>query len=103
MALPVRRIQLRKGDRVKLERIIRSRTSPQRMVERAKVVLASADGISGYEIAAMVGISRITVVRWFNRYEEEGIAAVLRRSSAIGAAPPDNPGTRSRGHPQDAP
>jgi transposase len=62
---------------VKLEQIERSRTSPQRMVERAKVLLASADGISGNEIAATVGVSRITVLRWLNRYEEEGITAVL--------------------------
>lgn len=56
---------------------MRSRTSAQRMVERAKVILASADGVSGSEICATVGISRPSVVRWLNRYETDGMAAVL--------------------------
>lgn len=62
---------------MKLERLIRSRTTPQRVAERAEVVLASADGISGNEICVTVGISRPSVIRWLNRYEAEGLAAVL--------------------------
>ncbi len=50
MTYPIRRTRLRRGDRVKLERIVRSHTTPQRVVERAKIVLASASGISGNQI-----------------------------------------------------
>jgi transposase len=91
MGLPIRQIQLRCGDRVKLEQLIRSRTSPQRMVERAKVILASADGVSGNQICATVGVSRPTVVRWLNRYDAEGMAAVLGDRPRSGRPPTITP------------
>jgi transposase len=62
---------------VKLERIVRSRTTPHRVVERAKIVLASADGTSGNQICEEVGVSRPTVTRWLDRYEAGGVSALL--------------------------
>ena len=76
MPLPIRRTRLRRGDRAKLERLIRSRTTPQRVVERARIVLASADGVSGSEICRDVGVSRPTVTRWLDRYDAGGIDAL---------------------------
>jgi transposase len=78
MGLPIRRIPLRRGDRAKLERLARSRTIPQRVVERAKIVLASAAGASGAAICERVGVSRPTVTRWLDRYEQEGVSALLQ-------------------------
>lgn len=77
MGLPIRCIRLRRGDRKKLERLIRRRTTPQRVVERARIVLASADGHSGNEICTMVDVSRPTVTRWLDRYEEDGLEAIV--------------------------
>jgi transposase len=77
MPIPIRQTELRRGDRVRLEQLVRSRTTPQRVVERAKVVLASADGISGNQICAQIGVSRVSVVRWLDRYDAEGIDAVV--------------------------
>jgi hypothetical protein len=77
MPIPIRQTKLRRGDRVKLEQLVRSRTTPQRVVERAKVVLASADGISGNQICAQIGVSRVSAVRWLDRYDAEGIDAVV--------------------------
>ncbi len=77
MPLPIRSVQLRQGDRVKLEQLIRSRTTPQRVVERAKIILSSADGMSGNEICVQVGVSRPMVTRWLNRYEADGLSALL--------------------------
>ena len=37
-------IEQRDGDRERLEEWLRSRTTPQRQVERASIVLGSADG-----------------------------------------------------------
>jgi transposase len=70
--------QLRDGDRDTLEGHTRSRTIPQRVVERARIVLASADGLSGKEICDEVGVSPPTVTRWLNRYDEGGIPAIER-------------------------
>jgi transposase len=62
---------------VKLERLIRSRTTPQRVVERARIVLSSADGESGNTICQEVGVSRPTVTRWLDRYDAGGIEALI--------------------------
>ena len=53
------------------------RTTPQRLVERAKIVLSSAQGLSGSAICAAVGVSRPTVTQWLDRYEADGIEALL--------------------------
>ena len=53
------------------------RTTPQRLVERAKIVLCSAQGLSGSAICAAVGVSRPTVTQWLDRYEVDGIEALL--------------------------
>jgi len=72
----LRRIQLRRGDRPRLERLTRSRTAIRRVVERARIVLASADGKSSYAIAEELGVSRPTVRRCLDRYESEGWSGV---------------------------
>ena len=72
MPLPVRIIKLKRGDRATLEAWVRGRTTPQRVVERARIVLASADGLAGDAICTRVGVSRPTVSLWLNRYEAEG-------------------------------
>ena len=72
MPLPVRIIKLKRGDRKTLEEWVRGRTTPQRVVERARIVLASADGVAGDAICAVVGVSRPTVSLWLNRYDADG-------------------------------
>ena len=56
---------------------MRSRTTEQRVVERAQIVLASAAGDSGNAICAQLGVSRPTVSRWLDRYEAEGLAGLI--------------------------
>ena len=77
MPLPIRRIKLKRGDRSTLQEWVRGRTTPQRVAERARIVLASADGVAGNAICATVGVSRPTVSLWLNRYEAEGCDALL--------------------------
>ena len=77
MGLPTRRIRLRRGDRRRLEQLVSKRTTPQRVVERARIVLSSAEGVSGSMICTRVGVSRPTVTQWLDRYEEDGIEALL--------------------------
>ncbi len=77
MPLPVRVIRLRRGDRKQLERLTRSRTTPHRVVERARIVLASAAGESGNVICAQLGVSRPTVTLWLDRYAAEGLDGLL--------------------------
>src|SRR5512134_7593 len=76
MAKPARRISLRRGDRETLERWIRSRTTPQRLVERARIVLASAEGMPAHVVSERVAVTRPTIQRWLDRYEADGLAGI---------------------------
>jgi transposase len=76
MPLPIRVTRLRRGDRPRLEQWIRTRTTPQRVVERARIVLASAAGESGTAICTRLAVSRPTVTLWLDRYAAGGLAAL---------------------------
>jgi transposase len=92
MPLPIRRTQLRRGDRAKLTRLVRSRTAPRRLVDRARIVLGSADGKSGTALCTEVGVSRPTVTVWLDRYAAGGFAALLSdqpRSGRPKRTPPE--------------
>jgi transposase len=64
---------------VRLEAWLRCRTTPQRQVERARIVLGSAEGKSSYTLSEELGVSRPTIQRWLDRYEEAGIAGLEDR------------------------
>ena len=76
MPLPIRVLPLCREDRARLQSLVRSRTTPQRVVERARIVLGSAAGDSGSTIGGDVGVSRPTVTLWLDRYEAGGLAAL---------------------------
>ena len=56
-----------------LRSIARSRSQPHGMVQRARIVLACAEGESHVAIASRLGISKMTVGKWRRRYLEQGI------------------------------
>ena len=64
------------GDRVKLERMARDRGAPARVAERARIVLLSAEGRSGPQIAERVGCTEPTVIKWRRQYAEDGLAGL---------------------------
>ena len=63
-------------DRLTLESWTRSSTAPAGRVERARVVLAVADGAGTSEAARRLGLSRPTVIKWRERYAAHGIAGL---------------------------
>ena len=60
-------------DRAKLERLIRSGKTEQRVAFRNRIVLQAAEGWSNSAIARALGTSRPTVIDWRKRYEAEGV------------------------------
>jgi len=72
----VRIVTVTDADRVKLERRARDRGAPARVAERARIVLLSADGLTGPQIAARVGCTEPTVVKWRRQYAEAGLAGL---------------------------
>jgi transposase len=73
MAAAAKRIDVPAHDRAELERIIGSGVDDPRLVERARIVLAAAEGDPAARIAARLGCSEQTVLRWRSRYEADGI------------------------------
>lgn len=63
-------------DRVTLQSWTRSSTVSAGHVERARIVLAVADGAGTSSAARMVGVSRPTVIKWRDRFAANGIAGL---------------------------
>src|SRR3954447_11616715 len=59
-------------ERQTLEQLAHSRTAQARLVERAHILLAIADGRRPSQIAQQLGISRPTVYTWIHRFNERG-------------------------------
>ena len=89
-----RRIEVSEEDRLELERIVRASSSEVRLVERARIVLAAAQGMTGNEIADHVGCSLPTVVKWRGRYASKGMQG-LRDAPRSGAPLTHGPETRA--------
>jgi transposase len=62
--------------RFQLETLIRRPTTPQRLVERACIVLAAAEGRRFRAIARNLGLQRATVRKWCRRFVAQGLAGL---------------------------
>ena len=56
-------ITLTDPERQQLERWARGRKTPVRLAQRAQMVLLAAEGKQNKEIAAAIGVGRVTVAR----------------------------------------
>ena len=72
-------VALSAEDRERLEVAARRLTAPLRDVQRARIVLAAADGLENVEIADRVGVDVNTVSKWRKRFFEEGIDGLSDR------------------------
>jgi hypothetical protein len=88
-------VQVTVKGRRKLVRIVRAGTSPQRLVLRAKIVLAAADGQANAQIARDLGCSVAVVRTWRGRFTVRGIPGLLI-SAGPGGRRPTAPATGSR-------
>lgn len=80
-------VNLSAQQRAILERLSRSRTEAQRLVERAQIVLMSAAGQLNVEQAEKLGVNHRRIRRWRRRWADrpEGLEA----AEAEGASPRD--------------
>ena len=65
-------------DRARLAAIASDRAGPLKHVQRAHIILHSAERRSVLEVAGLAGVSRPAVWRWQARYAEQGVDALLR-------------------------
>jgi transposase len=75
------------GEREVLESLARSQTAPFRMVQRSRVLLLAADGVSNVRIAALVGVTRQTVLTWRADFGDRGLAEFAKVRSGRGKKP----------------
>ena len=68
-------------DRARLAAIIGDRSWPLKHIQRAKIVLFSADQAPASEVARRAGVSRPAVWRWQHHYGEGGVERLLREGS----------------------
>ena len=65
-------------DRARLEAIVGDRNRLLKHVQRARIVLLSAERLPVLQVAVRAGVSRPAVWRWQRRYAETGVEGLLR-------------------------
>ena len=71
-------IILTSEERAELTKLARSKLSSVRLVQRARIVLLAAQGMQSKDIAAELGIGRVQVSRWRERYAESRLTGIER-------------------------
>jgi len=76
------------ADRERLAAIAADRNRPRKHVERARIVLTSADGEPVYRVAVRLKVSRPMVWRWQQRFAELGVDGLMRDRTRKPGKPP---------------
>lgn len=67
------------ADQATLARWLRTATTRKSHAERARIVLLSAEGWSAAAVAERLGLVRLTVYKWRERYRQAGVAGLEDR------------------------
>ena len=70
-----------------LEKLIRGKNTPQKLVLRSSIILKSSEGTSNNTIAKELNISRPTVLLWRDRFKSKGIAGLEKDGPRPGRRP----------------
>ena len=65
-------------ERAELKSLVRSKLTSGWLALRARIVLLAVDGLRNKDIAAQVGVGRVQVARWRERYAQSGLAGIER-------------------------
>ena len=95
---PAKALSLSALRRADLEALVRSGKTLQRVVTRALIVLAAADGTPINAIARECGLSRPTVYLWRDRFQHAGVLGLVKAGAPAAVESCGEPwsrGTRS--------
>ena len=84
-------IELDDAQREKLVKLAHSNTTEVRLARRASIVLLAADGLDNHRIGEMLGVGRIQVGRWRERYAVGGLKAIEQDLPRGGRKPKVDP------------
>ncbi|APT33495.1 hypothetical protein MCBMB27_04204 [Methylobacterium phyllosphaerae] len=86
-------------DAARLVAIARDRSRRLKHIQRARIVLLSAERMSAQDVARRAGVSRPAVWRWQRRYAEAGVEGLLRDKTSRPGTPPHSTETVADSHP----
>ncbi len=69
-------LTLQREQRLELEKVARSRRTPQAVAQRVRIVLLTADGLAPSAIGEQLGVSQPTIRKWRARYADDGLAGL---------------------------
>jgi len=81
-------VHVARADRRRLEAIVSDRSTPQKNVWRAQIILATADGCGTTEVMRRSGKAKPVVWRWQARFMAEGVDGLLRDKTRRPGKPP---------------
>ncbi len=73
MGRPLTPLELSASDREQLQSMAQSRSLPHGLVRRAEIILLAAEGWPHEAIGGAVGVSRVTVGKWRQRFLDRGL------------------------------
>jgi transposase len=76
LARPIKTMELGCGERDELEKILVHSRTTKRLQKRIRLVLSRADGLSQEDTAKKVGISRVQVSCWEQRFRARGVSGL---------------------------
>ena len=71
-------IALTSEEHIELTKLVRSKLSSVRLAQRARILLLAAEGMQNKAIAQQLGVGRVQVARWRERYAESRLAGIER-------------------------
>ncbi len=63
-------------EKTQLKRLANGQKTEKRMVERARIILKCAEGASIKDIASEIGIRQNTVIKWRDRFSQNGLSGL---------------------------
>ena len=72
------KLVLTDDERDELMRLVRSKLTSVRLAQRARIVLLAADGMQSKDIAQHLGVGRVQVSRWRERYAQSRLSGIER-------------------------
>src|SRR5437899_13007721 len=107
MFTPAPALPIDPNQRKRLAHLVRAGTTPQKVAQRARIILLACEGMPNRAIAQAVDVSRPTVLPWRARLAAAGVPGLLRGRPRRGRKPELRPariqaGVGAAGHPTPA-
>jgi len=84
MFTPATALAIDENQRKRLQFLVHSGKTPQKIALRARIILLAAEGIPNNAIAGQLGTSRPTVLLWRHRFGRLGVAGIMKDAKRPG-------------------